>query len=420
LEIAPIYTVISPSEWRPAPEWMNFHYLRRAERCPRSAALRYARYAELWDKNGYPDKPTIAALTGTVVHASIARIVRTFAASGCTDINDPRCVAVLRQLGGYTRVLGEVIAKLVESLAGNPRFASVREFSLTNLQNRIPRLREELQLQLGNIVWLPESDVLSTENRQNQKSNHTSPVRLPLRRGTHFEVEVRYFSLKWRGVIDLIDVGETECRIKDFKTGTPSDDHVLQLQLYALLWLHDSELNPDGLPASKLSLCYPTGEKQIAVSSQDLNQLAKSLETRTQKVRASVTGNTARANLTADNCPDCDVRHLCTEYWTVSRALPPNLDAATKPFDDIEVVLKTRKGERTWVAECQISNQVKRKTLVLLRWTTRNFALLESIKPDTTVRLTGAMLTIGPEFDTPVINCIYSTDLVLPNRLDRS
>ncbi|HKV78660.1 MAG TPA: PD-(D/E)XK nuclease family protein [Candidatus Sulfotelmatobacter sp.] len=392
---------------------MNLHYLLRAERCPRSAALRHARYAELWDRNTYPDKPSVAGLAGTVVHATVARIVQQFSENGCTSIDDPRCSAVLKQLGGYTRILMQTITDLAKALAGNPRFEIVRDWSLVALQKRIPLLREHVQLQLGKISW----PVLSQNNEQSAapKDVCRHPSNRPaLGKGVHFEVEVRYPKLKWRGVIDFLDVGEQSCTIKDFKTGEASDDHVLQLKLYALLWLNDRELNPAALPPSQLSVSYASGEQEVSIAPKELAELSESLLNRAAQVRASIDGPASRANVSNDNCPHCDVRHLCSDYWSLSRrSKAPAKGDASAVADDIQLELKARRGDKTWSAECLISNHFPPKTTLLLRWSLHNLVLLESLKPGMKVRLTGAMIFVDDSNECGIVNCVTNTDVIV-------
>src|ERR1700682_2868082 len=346
---------------------MNFHYFVRAERCPRSAALRYGRYATLWEKNGYPDKPAIAALAGTVVHACTARIAHKFVENGCLSIDDPGCFAVLKQLGGYSAIIAETIVDVARSLIGNPRFEPIRELSLAILHDRIPALRELVQLQMTRIPWNAHSDNRMRQISHSQKSNNQAPARIPLREGVHFEVEVRDALLRWKGVVDFLEIGESACSIREFKTGAPSDDHILQLQVYALLWSSDSTLNPNAIPASQLALCYSTGEREVDLSPEDRIQLADSLKVRTTRVREAVNGAATRANLGPDNCPQCDVRHLCSDYWSASRAIQPQLIQGNRiRFDDVQLALKSRKGENTWVAECQISSHFPPTRTLLL------------------------------------------------------
>ncbi len=129
MEISSVFTTLTPTEWQAPPEWMNFHYLVRAEHCPRSAALRHATYSQLWSRRGYPDKPSLAALAGMVMHRAIARIIRALADSGVDSFQEPRAVAILKNLGGYSKVIAESVADVTKSFAGNPRFELVRASS---------------------------------------------------------------------------------------------------------------------------------------------------------------------------------------------------------------------------------------------------------------------------------------------------
>jgi len=390
---------------------MNLHYLLRAERCPRSAALRYALYSQLWDKNTYPDKPTVAALAGIVVHETVARIVRRFSEHDCTSIEDPRCSAVLKELGGYSKLFADTIADLAKALAGNPRFDIARDWSLSALEKRIPLLREYVQLQLGKISWSIRPD---RKNSDAASKHDHSPVRAQLGEGVHFEVEVRYPKIKWKGIVDFLDVGNQACIIKDFKTGESSNDHILQLKVYALLWSYDRELNPKGRPASQLALCYPGAEKYVTVAPKELAELSDSLVARTIEVRASVNGPASRANVSSENCPNCDVRHLCSDYWDSSRRRKAAATNGTSIYvDDIQLELKERKGETTWSAVCLISNHFQPKTTILLRCSSPNFRCLGSLRPGMIARLAGAVVSKDDDGEYGIVNCVSNTDVII-------
>lgn len=64
--------------------------------------LRRATYPELWAGHGYPERPTLPALFGDVVHAALETILRAYSASSCTSMRDPLTVEVLRSLGGFS------------------------------------------------------------------------------------------------------------------------------------------------------------------------------------------------------------------------------------------------------------------------------------------------------------------------------
>lgn len=240
------------------------------------------------------------------------------------------------------------------------------------------------------------------------------PVRSPLGNGAHFEVEVRHAALKWKGIIDLLDIREDSCSIKDFKTGEASADHVLQIKVYALLWLRDQQINPNARPASRLAISYPAGEEEIIVSPNELNELATSLRSRTERVRVAVSGAGSPAKISHENCSGCDVRHLCSEYWDPLRrrdALATN--AAPPSTDDIQLILRTKKGERTWLAECQVSNRFGSKTMLLMRWSPTHSSCFESAKPGTIVRMSGAVASTDDDSHCGVVDSVNSADVLL-------
>ena len=414
MEISAVFTTLTPTEWLAPPEWMNFHYLLRAEQCPRSAALRHATYSQLWSRRGYPDKPSLAALSGIVMHRTIARIIRALADSSVDSIHDPRSVAILKGLGGYSKVIADSVNDVIKSLAGNPRFELVRSSLVTKLNNRMPAIREQVQLQLSRLNWKLQPPALDPAD--DLASDAIASGRLPLGPGTHFEVELRHPGIKWRGFADLVKLRDDVCTIEDFKSGEPSDDHLLQLQIYALLWLHDEELNPARTAVDKLVICYPNGDRVVPYSKKVGTKLTQELQARTVAVRKSISGPDSRANLDAERCPKCDVRHLCSAYWTGSR--PASVDGASPEriqLDDVQLVLKSRKGQSTWSAECQLSNHVPVGSTVLLRWTPKEFAVLDQLLSGSIVRLSGALISYSEDARLEIVTCSTTTDLILPS-----
>lgn len=412
MEISAIYTTLSPTEWQPPPEWMNFHYLVRAELCPRSAALRHATYAQLWNRRGYPDKPSLAALSGMVMHRAIARIIRALADGGVDSFQDPRSIAILKSLGGHSKVIAESVADVTKSLAGNPRFELVRSSSVARLNNRIPAIREQVQLQLSRLKWKLQPP--SVDLADDLDSDAVASGRLPLEQGTHFEIELRHPGIKWRGFADLIELRDDSCTIEDFKSGEPSDDHLLQLQIYALLWSHDEELNPAKTAIDRLVICYPNGDRIVPYNKKDGGKLDQELRARTDAVRKAVSGPGSQANLHAERCPKCDVRHLCSDYWTAKRpASVGGASAERVQLDDIQLTLRSRKGQNTWSTECQLSNHIRIGSTVLLRWTPKDCAALDHLLPGSEVRLSGALISYSEDARLQVVSCSTSTDLIL-------
>lgn len=412
MEISAVFTTVTPTQWQAPPEWMNFHYLLRAEQCPRSAALRHATYSQLWNRRGYPDKPSLSALAGMVMHRAIARIIRALADSGIGSFQDPRSVTILKSLGGYSKVIAESVADVIQSLAGNPRFELVRSSSVARLNNRFPIIREQVQLQLSRLKWKlrpPTTDVSGDLD-----IDTVADGRLPLEQGTHFEVELRHPGIRWRGFADLIELRDDLCRIEDFKSGEPEDDHLLQLQIYALLWSHDEELNPQKLPVNKLAVRYPGGERFVPYTEKDSAKLERELKARTDAVRKAVSGAESHANLDAERCPNCDVRHLCSAYWTAHRPTTTQMEGSDRvQFDDIHLILRSRKGQNSWSAECRLSNHVPVGSTVLLRWIPKDFAVLDKLSPDSEVQLSGASVSYSDDAGLQIVSCLANTDLIL-------
>ncbi len=412
MEISAVFTTLTPTEWQAPPEWMNLHYLVRAEQCPRSAALQHATYSQLWSRRGYPDKPSLAALAGMVMHRAIARIIRALGDSGVDSFQDPRSVAILKSLGGYSNVIAESVADVTKSLAGNPRFELVRASSLVRLNNRVPAIREQVQLQLSRLKWKlqPPSVGIADDSDSDAVTNG----RVPLQQGTHFEVELRHPGIKWRGFADVIEVRDDLCTIEDFKSGEPSDDHLLQLQIYALLLSHDEELNPAGIAIDRLVICYPNGDRIVPYNKEDGTKLAQELQARTDAVRSAVSGPKSQANLHAERCPKCDVRHLCSDYWTGNR--PVSVDGVRSEriqLDDVQLTLRSRKGQNAWSAECRLSNYLQIGSTVLLRWTPKDCAVLDKLVPGSEVRLCGASVSYSEDARLHLVSCSPATDLTL-------
>jgi hypothetical protein len=129
-----------------APDRWSYSSLKAVENCPRRYVLTRAKYPDLWDRSGYPEVPSAAALFGDVVHDSLEAIVRALTNSGCTSASGPEAIAVLKELGGYSGVAKAMLAKRLAKLAGNPRLAGGgRERLQDQLEHRIPEAREEIQ-----------------------------------------------------------------------------------------------------------------------------------------------------------------------------------------------------------------------------------------------------------------------------------
>jgi hypothetical protein len=118
------------------------------------------------------------------------------------------------------------------------------------------------------------------------------------------------------------------------------------------------------------------------------------------------------ANLNSDHCPQCDVRHLCSDYWTPQRHIPAKQSLTNKRFDDVQLRLKSRKSDNTWLAESQIASYLTPHTPLLIRWSSAGFRVLDALTVGTVVRIVGGILSDNHD-DYPVLTCATGADLIV-------
>ena len=68
----------------------------------------------------------------------------------------------------------------------------------------------------------------------------------------------------------ILTLSATHCEIRDFKTGTPKDEHQFQLLIYALLWWRDRDLNPSARLANRLIVSYDDRDIEIQAPGVDV------------------------------------------------------------------------------------------------------------------------------------------------------
>ena len=105
--------------------------------------LSRATYPDLWNHGGYPPRPSLPALIGDVVHGVFEVLLRSFRAQGCTSLADPSAVGVLRNLGGYTKLVEQGIEDQLGKLAENPLAAKRLDQLRTALRVKVPEIRQQ-------------------------------------------------------------------------------------------------------------------------------------------------------------------------------------------------------------------------------------------------------------------------------------
>jgi len=386
-----------PTEWPAPPARMSFHRLRQIESCPRRAALSMAAYPEVWTRPGYPPKVNRPLLIGRVVHRSVETIAHALAGAGCCSVNEVGAVQALRELGGYSAVAARSAQQVLSDYSDNPRVAhsaDVAEFSA-----HVPEIRERVQILVARLRLTPNPI------RKRSIGRHDRCRLLP---GAHFEVELRAPLIGWVGVADLIDLANYGCKIVDFKAGEPKQEHKLQVQIYALLWIRDSELNPGGRLPDALVLSYCSGDVNVGRPSlEELAVLEKELVARTGEALVAFGRKPPEARPDTETCRLCEVRQLCDEYWASCSACAQadSFEGDKRPgFTDAGVQIGEQRGPLSWDACVTACQWIKAGTSAIVRtgWNDNSFAT--RVKPGDYVRLLNVHVGFpSPDEEQPVL-----------------
>ncbi len=370
---------------------MSFSTLLELEACPRRWALHSAEYLQVWNQRGYPRSLQPAALEGTVVHLALETITRALAGGGCPSVEDASAIATLKDLGGYTTVIGNCIERALRPYDGNPRAAPAIDRVRRRLSARIPEFRSRVQSFLSRIPLEARSSGEATSARL--KSDGVS--RGALQYGSHAEMELKVPELGWKGIADLLTLSEESCEIRDFKTGSFKEEHQLQLQVYALLWSRDSEVNPTGRLADKLVLSYEDGDRQVSTPTADaLRSVERDLVERSAASLAILKNHPPLARPSPDNCGFCGVRHLCSDYWPYLAARAKDLaEVSGGQFGDLEMRVTARHGPTSWDGVVEACSTLKNGQPILLR--TANLAF--DLQPGLRIRVLNVRLSLPPD-----------------------
>lgn len=342
-----------PAQWPEPPAWMSYSSLKEAELCPRRWALRRASYPGIWDRPGYPDMPSLPSLLGDVTHNALEKILAEVVRCGCSSPNSACAVGALKAMGGYTRVISELVALSLQGLDTNPRAKDRVPALRAAMQVRVPEMRNRLQAVLSRSEFQPSprTDVnagVASGARGDPPGKRGA--RLPLGPGSYAEVTLRAESIRWLGRVDLLTIAADDTAIVDYKTGLPDDSHVEQLRLYALLWYRDKDRNPSATRASRLTIAYPNTDVAVEAPTQaQLEALEGELQSRVGVARRGLQARPPEARPSTALCANCPVRQLCEEYWEfLDGDRSPVPDEAALAWGDVEVRVDARNGPRSW------------------------------------------------------------------------
>lgn len=385
-------------QWPSKPELWSYSSLKEMETCPRRWMMSRATYPDLWDRRGYPAQPVVAALFGNVVHGVVERLAQALADEGISAANPGAVVGVLGDLGGWRGIVLKEIDYQLSRFDGNPRVTADRiERVRDELTRRAPQAADQVKVFLGRGA-LPSG---RRADGDHDATGTDRPKRLPASIGTHSEREVCSEDLRLTGRIDLLQIDEDDVTVIDFKTGKESDDHGEQVRLYALLWDLDRQTNPDGRPATRLELAYPSHTRSVdALDEDQMAALRDAVADRIATADAITEEPPPIATPSPEACQFCSVKHLCDAYWP---NIPSSVsDATTEEWFDFEGRAIRPHGTRSWYLEATNS-----PTEVLVRTVEANVQFPQGQR----VRLLGVRRTIDPdEEDRLVISMVGTSE----------
>ena len=332
-----------PTDWPSPPENMTVTAFEEINTCPRRWALSKASYSDVWQGQGYPPKLQVHAVKGSAVHMAVETITKKLILAGCPSVQDPRATGVLKELGGYSKIVTDCVQRVLKRFSDNPRSARAMDSAERTLRGQTPDLRMRVQSILARLRLPPPPELLPRSDAAPAKS------RRPLTVGVYPEVELHAPRIRWKGKVDLLVITDETCDIIDFKTGAPDEAHGFQVQIYALLWSLDGELNPTHRLADRLLLAYSTGDVEVcALNEDELRVFEKDILKGREDADAALATQPPEARPTPESCRYCAVRHLCGEYWSRdNRMNRPGLEA---PFSDAQLRILRRHGATSFDA----------------------------------------------------------------------
>lgn len=387
------WRVQTPTAWPDPPAEMSVSTHSDIDECPRRWALGAAEYPDIWSGRGYPPKLQVAALAGGVVHLALELITKQLTGAGVPSLNDPSATQVLREMGGFTRVVEDCVVRILKRFSDNPRALPLMEHAQRTLHGQVPTLRARVQSMLVRLRLpngAPPAPITSAVKQAGP------PIRSPLANGTYPEVEVRAKSIGWKGKIDLLVLGDDACEITDFKTGAADQAHEFQVSVYAVLWRLDDELNPSGRIVDRLVLAYESQDVEVTPpSAQEIDDLGRDLLVRRKASEAALAARPPTARPADETCRYCGVRQLCDAYWAGSTTAT----SEDGRFGDIELQITGRHGPTSWDAVVMRARNLPAKTPALLR-----LQQPDEFTAGTRLRVLDAALARDPEDDAaPII-----------------
>jgi len=317
-------------------------------------------YPQIWEKRGYPEPLVQSTIIGRVIHRAVEIIVKEFHRRGCASFVDPQAIEVMRELGGFSRVIENNIDEILSQYANNPRASGTLQDARRILHGKKGEIREDVRILFSRMF--EGRRPTSRDSFSGQSTNGALGL------GIHPEVRLVSEEMKWEGVADLIRLSSNECEIRDIKTGVPKEEHADQLRIYSLLWSLDRRKNPKAYSATRLTISYVDADVDVPLlSAIEVSAYKEELMARTKMAQEKAAGRPPEAIPCSENCHYCTVRHLCAAYWGSGTLEVMCKEGQKNPMMDVEIKIAGVHGSRSYDALSVKSDKLSPNTPLILR-----------------------------------------------------
>lgn len=330
------YELQEPTEWADPPCTWSGTMIDDIEACPRRWQLRRSRWGE---HDGFPVRPSPAAIEGQIVHDALDRLTRACGRRGNPAFGSAEFAAALTDADffpGFARAVAEWQQRLTAHPRPGPAFRL--RASAEELANRAVRMFRE--------QYKPEERVASQAAEQAAETPADLKSLLRQKRALS-EVKLAHPELPFLGVLDRVQHASDGVEIVDFKTGKPSEKHHRQLQRYALLWWRTTGDRP-----VRVSAQYLDGVESWPITHEALTEVEADLAKKLPHLTDMLLARPAAAK-PGVGCHVCPVRARCAAGWAVGEEA-----ALVDGRGDAELVVTAKAGEHGFLARSRAGAEV--------------------------------------------------------------
>ena len=326
------YSISKPAEWAEPPTVFSYSSLQVIKTCPLQWQLLHSKYGTELLK--FPTRPFPAAVEGNIIHSVLEKLFRALSLIGLPAIGTYEFSECISRVNIKEKVNAHIFSH-EEKITKHPRGNGFKlRLSTQQLVNKIIRLFRQQYSDLPsnlNNLFPNLQDALNNSEIADKNSN---PKFLLKKIGALTEFKIEHPTIPFMGIIDFIFLEEGCPVVVDFKTGSQNEDHLKQVEIYAILWWSKTGQLP-----KRLEVRYPQLVNSIQVDKNKLAKAEQQLCTKIEEAIDELAKKPAKASQ-GKQCMFCDVRQFCDEFWkqNIFISQPENNQAR---FVDIAVTVNS-------------------------------------------------------------------------------